>query len=292
MTYWLITFNLSTVCQSMSDEERSELEFSLIEAGAEGLYSTSSESLHCFLSSLNEQDAITFAKSQISDQLLSFEVTSVPEENWTQRSNELLQPIHIGTLQIIPVTDSTAAYKIQQTLTEEEIKNKLFIIPGMGFGTGHHATTKTVLTFLDEACKKFNQKSVILDFGTGSGILAIAAAKLLPQSRITAVDNDSAAIDNAIENAAMNKVPQISFCVEALPLHHADIILANIYAELLQEFASDFYTHLSSSGILIISGIMQEKAQLIDSSFPPKKWELLKDKNEQGWVSRMYKKKE
>jgi ribosomal protein L11 methyltransferase len=296
MSYWKIIYTLADRSLFAFDEALAEIEYQLMEAGAVGVYAEETGIIIAFIEAASSNVAGTFAQTHLSEQLKTYTIEPVPDTNWTQSSTELLEKIIIEDLTIIPVADAAAA-RAQQQLSKSS--SAIFIIPGMGFGTGHHATTKTVMQYLQssqlrEEAKKWHDQSTplrILDFGTGSGILALLARRLFPGALLYAVDNDPAAIDNAIENAQINGITDITFEVDDRPRHQADIIIANIYAELLQQFEQDFYRQLPAVGMLITSGIMQEKASLIDSSFPTERWELLDSTTADGWMTRMYRKK-
>lgn len=297
MSYWKIIYTLADRSLFAADEALAEIEYQLMDGGAAGVYGEESGIITAFLEAASSNEAAAFAQAHLSDQFSTYSIESVPETNWTQSSTELLEQITIEGLTIIPVTDADAAARAQQQLNL--LNASLFIIPGMGFGTGHHATTKTVMQYLQSSqtrmgIQQWHDYSVrlrILDFGTGSGILALAARRLFPEALLHAVDNDPAAIDNARENAQINLITDITFEVDDRPRHQADIIIANIYAELLQQFEPDFHQQLTAVGMLITSGIMQEKASLIDSSFPTQRWELLDSTIVDGWMTRMYRKK-
>jgi ribosomal protein L11 methyltransferase len=296
MSYWKIIYTLADRSLFARDEALAEIEYQLMDGGAAGVYAEEAGIITAFIEAASSDEAAAFALAHLLDQFSAYTIESVPETNWTQSSTELLEQITIKDLTIMPVTDADAAARAQQLGSPSAA---LFIIPGMGFGTGHHATTKTVMQHLQSSqmrnsIQQWHDNSTplrILDFGTGSGILALAARRLFPDALLHAVDNDPAAIDNARENAQINNMTDITFEVDDRPRHQADIIIANIYAELLQQFEPDFHQQLTAVGMLITSGIMQEKASLMDSSFPTQRWELLDSTTVDGWMTRMYRKK-
>lgn len=133
--------------------------------------------------------------------------------------------------------------------------------PGMSFGTGEHETTQACLRFLDEL-QRLGPGGSVLDIGCGTGILAIAAAKL-GISRVTAVDNDPAAIRTTRANAALNGVTDRIHCLVAdiqtwSPDAPADIVLANLLAGLLIESADRVSAAVAAGpdGCLVLSGIL------------------------------------
>ena len=131
----------------------------------------------------------------------------------------------------------------------------ILLDPGLAFGTGSHATTALCLRWLEQA--NLRDKTVI-DYGCGSGILAIAAA-LLGADKIHAVDNDPQAIAATVDNSLRNDLPLdkiTAYLPEALPKLQADFLLANILAEPLHELADQFATLLKPEGKIVLSGIL------------------------------------
>jgi ribosomal protein L11 methyltransferase len=132
----------------------------------------------------------------------------------------------------------------------------LHIDPKMSFGTGHHASTHLCLELLEDFLRPGMR---VLDFGTGSGILAIAAHKL-GASRVVAIDNDEWSISNARENLKRNNIKSVLLLrtdklAGSLPLF--DLIVANIdFLTITQNFRS-FLRHLKPGGLLLVSGLLQ-----------------------------------
>ena len=131
----------------------------------------------------------------------------------------------------------------------------------MSFGTGHHATTYQVVQLMAQT--DFNNKSV-LDFGTGTGVLAILANKLGAVS-ILAIDNDEWSINNARENIAKNNATAIrlEFASELPRDENFDIILANINKHVIVDNLAAITKHLRPGGVLILSGLLKDDQQEI-----------------------------
>jgi ribosomal protein L11 methyltransferase len=136
--------------------------------------------------------------------------------------------------------------------------------PGMAFGTGTHPSTQLILRLLE---RYLPQKAVLLDVGTGSGILAIAAIKL-GAGGVVATDIDPDAVRTAQENAALNQVlPDIDFAVGSVPASGVyPLVMANILADVLADLL--LHHHLSQrvapGGILLLSGIIQQRREVVD----------------------------
>jgi ribosomal protein L11 methyltransferase len=138
------------------------------------------------------------------------------------------------------------------------------INPGAGFGTGTHETTQLCLQAIGEYSKKISiDGQQTLDFGSGSGILAVAMAIL--GARVDAVEVDSLAIDNSIENSQLNEVREKIYFTQALSALGSEnsvrdyrFVVANILRPVLLEFASSLVERLQPGGVLILSGLIEQ----------------------------------
>ena len=162
---------------------------------------------------------------------------------------------------------------------------RIVIQPGQGFGTGHHGSTYGVMRLLEELYRDHTYARV-LDVGTGSGILAITA-KLLGARDITAIDNDPVALDNAIENAALNGVAG-DLRISAIPLasirRHFDLITANILAPILIAMAPRLKRILAPTGRLILAGILAREAAAVIAGFAPE-LRCIGRRTDRGWTA-------
>jgi ribosomal protein L11 methyltransferase len=144
-----------------------------------------------------------------------------------------------------------------------EVKHEIVITPKMSFGTGHHATTYSVIKLMEHI--DFAGKKVF-DFGTGTGILAILADKL-GAAHTDAIDNDNWAVENAEENAAGNDVKAVHIWqadnLEAVAAATYDVVLANINRNILLANMVHMKRILKNHGLLILSGILQEDESII-----------------------------
>lgn len=192
------------------------------------------------------------------------EVRPIPREDWAESWKRFFHAEKVSPrVWICPSWEKCAA------LPGEIVVE---IDPGMSFGTGQHGTTRGCIVFLDRLARPGRPLSVI-DAGCGSGILAIAAAKL-GYTQITAFDNDPAAVDIARENAALNSVAhQIdSHVADVGGVAHygpADVVVANILAPVLIEYATALVAALSTepSARLILSGILRTQADEVLAAF-------------------------
>jgi ribosomal protein L11 methyltransferase len=152
-----------------------------------------------------------------------------------------------------------------QAVPPERVPVRLHM--GLAFGTGEHATTALCLDWLDA---RDNAGDTILDYGCGSGVLAIAALALGAKDAF-AVDNDPQAVDATRANLALNGMTDRVFVglPEALPRVVVDVLAANILAGPLIELAPRFAAHVRSGGEIVLSGILDRQADLVQQAFAP-----------------------
>jgi ribosomal protein L11 methyltransferase len=141
----------------------------------------------------------------------------------------------------------------------------ILLDPGLAFGTGTHATTSLCLQWLDQADVK---GKTVVDFGCGSGILAIAALKL-DAEKVIGIDIDPQALQATMDNASRNNVEsRLSVFLPAdQPELKADIVMANILAAPLKELSAVISNYCAKNGQLIMSGILREQAEDVKSHY-------------------------
>jgi ribosomal protein L11 methyltransferase len=185
--------------------------------------------------------------------LFRLENLAIPEQDWLSEWKKGYQPVTIGKRLLI-----TPSWKRDHDTEAERIVVQ--IDPGMAFGTGTHETTRGCLEMLE----RYWSGGALLDAGTGTGILAIAAAKLYPQSRIVAFDVDPEAVEVALENARINGVgDEVEISVDRISTFadlDFDLTIANLTADVIIPIADDLRKTLKSGGVLIVSGILAEQA--------------------------------
>ncbi len=184
------------------------------------------------------------------------------EKNWVQACEEVWRPIAVQGISIMPMLSVDAPV--------EELKNTILVIPGEGFGTGHHPSTRLALKLLQEAHQNGAKIESALDFGTGNGILALGSSLLWPAAQIVAIDYDESAIRNANEIVALNKKTdaiELRVCSLESVSGTFDLICANIYAEILVQYQQSIRAHLNPGGFAVLAGIMSSKRGMIEETF-------------------------
>ena len=165
------------------------------------------------------------------------------------------------------------------------------IDPGMCFGTGYHGTTKACLQFLDRLQQENGAGLSLIDAGTGSGILSIAAA-LLGYGKIEAFDNDPDCIGQSLENLATAGVTSVTVSCAALgeyiPSQPADVAVANILASILTEHVEDVKALARPGGWLILSGILTEQYEPLLQRFHDAGCQELSRVTIQEWTSGLF----
>jgi ribosomal protein L11 methyltransferase len=207
-------------------------------------------------------------------------VTNIKEDDWAHKWKEFFKPERI--------TDRIVIKPTWEPYEAREGEIAIEIDPGMAFGTGTHPTTRGCLRLMEEVVSMGGIETV-LDVGTGSGILAIAAAKLgVP--RTIAIDLDADAVV-AEENVRLNKAEgQIRVAKIKVDIIYVmfQLVVANIIAEEIVRLSKSLKDRVAPGGYLILSGIISEKTGMVKDAFR----ELVLDKEliEGEWVSLLYKK--
>ena len=216
---------------------------------------------------------------------VSFESLEVDSYDWENNWKAYFKPFMVDDIWIRPTWEE---------LPEgSEGKTEIVIDPGMAFGTGTHETTRLCLKAVNEYLKPGDE---FCDLGCGSGILGIAASKLGAKN-VTEVDIDASAVETAKENFAQNKIEEnVSFLTgdlveneelkEKLCGNKADLICANIMAEVLKMMMPGLSGYLKEGGVLVMSGILNEKEELIkEAAGENKDLEYIKTVRDGDWCA-------
>ncbi len=176
----------------------------------------------------------------------SFSSNLIQDQNWNAQWEASFSPI---------IVDQFCGIRAGFHNPIPNVEYELIIDPKMAFGTGHHATTYMCIKLMEDLPIA---NASVLDYGCGTGILAILAAKM-GAKKVFGIDNDPKAVENALENKSLNATPDIEFEVktlEKLQAEQFDIILANINRNVLLDSMEALSHHLPPKGSLIISGFI------------------------------------
>lgn len=192
-------------------------------------------------------------------------VRHLKRRNWAAMSSKATPPVKVRETFVICAARSAAEIaRARKAFPKREI---IAVPADMAFGTGHHATTATVLRLIVDVAKELNQSGrpwSLADIGCGSGILAIAAEKL-GASRVWGCDFDPAAVRISKENAERNHTPKARFTkVDVLnwqPKQQWDIVAANIFHDVLEAAFPQLVRSIAPGGVLMLSGILRSQAR-------------------------------
>ena len=217
--------------------------------------------------------------SEFGNALLALVPQDVDDEDWARRSQASLKAIRAGRIIVAPpwdaeslITNHSSSHpgsRIPGPASRIPDPDMITIVidPSTGFGTGHHATTRLCLRLLQQIEVRDRR---VVDVGTGSGVLALAAWKL-GASSVAAIDNDADALQNARENidrnGATGRIEVLDVDVSSASLPAADIVLANLTAGVLQRHADPIRRLAASSGVLIVSGFGSDELEGIARAF-------------------------
>lgn len=210
----------------------------------------------CFNDAAERDRAAGAIQSMLPD--LSIERVDLPDEDWAARSQQSLTAVHAGGFIIAPPWD----------LPQQPVDETVIVIePSMGFGTGHHATTRMCLRLLSDIDVS---DLTVIDLGTGSGVLSMAAA-LSGARSVLGIDIDQDAIDSAETSARLNTLPDsITFKVDDFrlaPPPAADLVLANLTGGMLTSSAASISALVRRGGQLILSGFDHTEVDRVLESF-------------------------
>lgn len=192
---------------------------------------------------------------------------AVDDEDWAARSQAALRAVTVGSVIVAPPWD---------------VPTTIVILPSMGFGTGHHATTRLCLASLQHLDVRGR---TVVDVGTGSGVLAIAASRLGAAS-VHAFDDDEDAVHAAWDNLALNPAAVVTMLVgdlRSVSLERSDLVLANLTGGLLMASAARLLEFVKPSGHLILSGFQTHEEAEVVTAFTGAS--LVERLEEEGWVA-------
>ena len=206
---------------------------------------------------LEAPDEVQLALLAVAHGANPFVVSELPETDWVAKVRRELVPVHAGRFYVFGSHDAD---------TVPEGVEPLLIEAAMAFGTGHHGTTQGCLKALDRLIEAGVVCHNVADIGCGTAVLAMAAARVWPET-VIASDMDQVAVEVADANVAANDLAGRVICLEALGFEHPqlheaapfDLVFANILKQPLIDLAPDMASHLASGGFAILSGILNDQ---------------------------------
>jgi ribosomal protein L11 methyltransferase len=250
-----------TLTLEVAAEAAEAMSEALLEAGAHSVLIDDVESPRHSLSAVVAPDVtpkrLVEEAARIAGLLSAprFSVRKLADDDWVRRTQAQFGPIEVGArLWIGPSWHKPEAGRVAVRLD-----------PGLAFGTGTHPTTRLVLDFVEMNIKGGER---VLDYGCGSGILGIAAAKL-GAAHVDAVDVDPVAVETAVQNARANQVELNAASPEALPAGVYDLVLSNVLAQPLITLAPLLAARTAARGRIALSGILQSQASDVAAAYAP-----------------------
>lgn len=219
-------------------------------------------------------------KNLISLSNITYSISIIENKNWNEVWETSFQPVIIG---------NKVAIRADFHKIIIDVEYEIIITPKMSFGTGHHATTSLMVECMYR--HKYCENKKVLDFGTGTGILAILAEKM-NAAEVLAIDYDEWSILNALENIEKNNCKKIT----VLQQDHMpdgeqwDVILANINLHIITGHMQRLYQHLKPEGILMISGVLREDKEQIEAAARGQSLLTIDAQSKNNWLCMTFKK--
>ena len=260
----LVTFN------EIQPEQSDWVIAHLAEAGYEG-FEESEHSLKAYIK--KESFDRSYLRELAFKYQLNYLESVIPEKNWNDIWESSFQPV---------IVEDFVGVRADFHKPLTGVEHEIVITPKMSFGTGHHATTYLMLREMKKI--SFLGKKV-LDFGTGTGVLAILAEKC-GASEILALDNDDWSIANAAENISRNVCSRIKLLLSENLLRESvyDIILANINRHVLLDNMEVLSKILSATGILLMSGVLAEDRGLMEDTARKFRLKMVGIEEKDNWL--------
>lgn len=195
-----------------------------------------------------------------------FAVSEIPETDWVAKVRRELSPVEAGRFYVFGSHDADTVPAGRVALQIEAT---------VAFGTGHHGTTLGCLRAFDRLIDQGFSPARVADIGCGTAVLAMAAARVLPEALVIASDIDEVAVDVALANVAINGLDGRLECLESAGFDHPrlaaaapfDLVFANILKGPLIELAPDMAAHVAKGGIVILSGLLVVQAEAILAAY-------------------------
>lgn len=256
-------------------DERDAVLAALFAAGAQGVHEDG-DALVTHFPPDTRMDGVTSAvRAACPNAAIS--VGDAPDVDWSEAWKDRLSTQVVGALRIAP----------PWLAAELDTRSTVIVDPGMAFGTGDHPTTRGVIRLMQPIIRPGSR---VADLGAGSGVLAIAAAKLGART-VTAVELDPDAIGNALENVERNGVADVVHVIEGdalllLPLlAPVDLILANIISSVHLALLPAMAAALTTAGYAVLSGVLREERAMMVEHLHTAGWTIAAEDEEDIWWS-------
>ena len=205
------------------------------------------------------------------------ELSNVNQEDWESAWKQYFKPVH--------VTDRIVVKPEWEEYSPQEGEIVIEIDPGMAFGTGTHETTSMCINQIE---KNLKAGDMVIDIGSGSGILSMAAV-LLGAEKATGVDLDPVAVRVALENVELNnlqdKIDILHGNLTDVIREKADIVVANIMADIILILLEDVREFIKDDGLFISSGIIQEKRAAVEARLLEKNFRIVEVETKREWCA-------
>lgn len=286
-SWWVLEFDVDAAHEDMAS-------WLMIHIGANGCQFISNENGLVTLQASFEEDRISPDNLQpvcasldeygLGTVAASIRINKLEEEDWLAEWKKGMTPLRLGERFLV------SPPWFEGKIPEADLagRNVIWIEPGMAFGTGFHATTQFCMQAIETHLSSLHKKQLqILDVGTGSGILAIAAAQLLPEAQILAVEIDPTACRVAEENLELNnqteRIQLIEGSTEKVAGKKFDAILSNLTCEDNVALLKEYENMLVPGGKLILSGILLEKKPIIQAAIEKYALKIVEDQAREIW---------
>ncbi len=257
----------------ISDRDSRDMLIALLSEEAYNGFEETEDSLNACVAETDFNEALL---KEVTEQAgVPFTTEAIESRNWNAIWEASFEPV---------VVEGFCTIRAHFHTMPVETPYEVVITPKMSFGTGHHATTQ--LMMMGTKNIGFEGKSV-LDFGTGTGVLAILAS-MLGAEKVLAIDNDEWSVDNALENRERNAVAGVEIMkasLENIPPGEFDVILANINRHILLQYMNDLYLKLKPRGVLLMSGLLTDDEQIMREAARDAGFEILQVNERAGWIS-------
>lgn len=257
------------------EEEIKEVVLAFLSQLAFDTFEETTSGIEAFVSAENADEALESSLNVLGQQFsFSWEKHFIPYQNWNELWESNFEPIQVGHF---------CGIRADFHPPFQQVEYEVVINPKMAFGTGHHATTFMMLQMMEK--ESFFQKKV-LDYGCGTGILAIMAS-FMGASQVDAVDIEEPAFENTLENIQINQAANIEVfhgTLDQITATNYETILANINRNVILNSLPALYKKLVPGGILLVSGFLAKDEKRLRSEAQEYGFVIDRQLKEADWI--------